>query len=128
MQIPFIRGLVQSLCGKINVIMTITFYPPPLNVTAFQAEFNNESFNISNFKNAGGMSRGVFSEGHTLSTLLSLAAPVSICIYVVNKGAWSKFSYLRFYLRTTLDVYTRRTADSTVIKRHGLRPPPLLTS
>ena len=32
-----VRGLVQSPCGKINVIMTLTFYPPPppLNVTAF---------------------------------------------------------------------------------------------
>ena len=35
-----LRGLVQSPCGKINVIMTLTFYPPPpppppLNVTAF---------------------------------------------------------------------------------------------
>ena len=40
-----IRGLVQSPCGKINVIMTLTFYPPPpsLNVTAVQHRFNTET-------------------------------------------------------------------------------------
>ena len=35
-----VRGLVQSPCGKINVIVTLTFYPPPplllYSVTAFQ--------------------------------------------------------------------------------------------
>ena len=25
----FLRGLVQSPCGKINVIMTLIVYPPP---------------------------------------------------------------------------------------------------
>ena len=40
------QGLVQSPCGKINIIMMLTFYPPPppsLNVTAFQHRFNTES-------------------------------------------------------------------------------------
>ena len=34
--IIIVRGLVQSHCGKINVIMTLTFYPPPLSVTVVQ--------------------------------------------------------------------------------------------
>ena len=40
-----VRGLVQSPCGNFNVIMTLTFYPPPppLNVTAFQYRFNTET-------------------------------------------------------------------------------------
>ena len=34
-----LRGLVRIVSGKINVIMTLTFYPPPppLNVTEFRA-------------------------------------------------------------------------------------------
>ena len=41
-----VRGLVQSPCGKINVIMTLTFHPPlppSLNVTVFQYRFNIET-------------------------------------------------------------------------------------
>ena len=33
-----LRGLVQSPCGKIDVIMTLTFYPPPPSL--------NEHFSI----------------------------------------------------------------------------------
>ena len=31
-----LRGLVQSPCGKINVIVTLTFYPPPPLLLASQ--------------------------------------------------------------------------------------------
>ena len=31
-----IKGLVQSSCGKINVIVTLTFYPPPSLLLASQ--------------------------------------------------------------------------------------------
>ena len=40
-----VRGLVQSPCGKINVISydDVNFLPPSLNVTAFQHRFNTET-------------------------------------------------------------------------------------
>ena len=44
--IHLIRGIVPAIsCGKINVIMTLTFDPLSLshNVTAFQHRFNTES-------------------------------------------------------------------------------------
>ena len=45
-----IRGLVQTPCGKINVIMTFTFTPSPsLNVTAVQHRFNTETLILLHF-------------------------------------------------------------------------------
>ena len=42
-----VKGLVQSPYGKINVIMTLKFYPPPpppsLNVIVFQHRFNTKT-------------------------------------------------------------------------------------
>ena len=44
----YVRGLVQSPCGKINVIMTLTFYPPPpLNVIHFRQDSTLKSLNLN---------------------------------------------------------------------------------
>ena len=42
--------LQGKLSKVLDVIMTLTFYPPPLNDTAFQAEFNTEKSEFQYFK------------------------------------------------------------------------------
>ena len=53
-----LRGLVQSPCGKINVIMTLTSSPPPpLNVTALDTGVTYKIQILTHSVNAGGISR-----------------------------------------------------------------------
>ena len=44
-----VRGFVQSPCGKINVIMTLTFYPPPPLLTSqhFRQDSTLKSLNLN---------------------------------------------------------------------------------
>ena len=110
-----------SPCGKINVIMTLTFYPlPSLNVTAFQHRFNTETlillhafsvhtFGIDLYSTVLAMSSWIHL--HTSASLSVFCLPVELCAhfsYVVLDTAVTKMQILTL-LEVCLDLFNHNT-------------------